>query len=56
MLSIVLVCCGLIAADGGATASPGDPADVASYQAAASKAGHDARATCGSPSGASRTG
>ncbi len=44
MLSIVLVCFGLIAADEGATAAPAMRADVASYQAAASKAGHDARA------------
>ena len=45
MRSIVLVCCfGLIAADDGATTAPADGAEVASYQAAASKAGHDAKA------------
>ncbi len=44
MLAIVLVCFGLIPADDGASASPGESATVAAYRAAASKAGHDARA------------
>jgi Pretoxin HINT domain len=44
MLSLFLICLGLIAAEGDAPPPPGDAADVAAYQAAASKAGHDARA------------
>jgi hypothetical protein len=44
MLSIVLVCFGLIAADEGANAPTGNPADIAAYEAAAGKAGHDAKA------------
>ena len=43
MLSLVLICLGLIAADGGATPAEG-PADRAAYEAAQAKAGHDAKA------------
>jgi hypothetical protein len=44
MLSIVLACFGLIAADDGPSTSPGESANVAAYRAAASKAGRDAKA------------
>jgi hypothetical protein len=44
MLTVFLVCLGLMAADGEPPASPGTDTDMAAYQAAASKAGHDARA------------
>jgi hypothetical protein len=44
MLSIVLVCLGLVAIDGGPAGAPAGPADIAAYHAAASKAGRDAKA------------
>jgi Pretoxin HINT domain len=44
MFSIVLVCFGLIAGEDAAKGSPGEPSDLAAYQAAASKAGRDAKA------------
>jgi hypothetical protein len=44
MLSIVLVCLGLLVAEEGAPATEKSPADVAAYQAAAGKAGRDPKA------------
>src|SRR5436305_735873 len=44
MLSILVVCFGLIAVDDGAPAAPKDSADRAAYEAAQARAGRDARA------------
>src|SRR5215468_1786814 len=44
MLSIILVCLGLVVVGEGAPAAEEAPADVAAYEAAAGKAGRDARA------------
>ena len=44
MLSILVVCFGLIAADDGALSAPKDSADRAAYEAAQAKAGRDAKA------------
>ena len=44
MLSIVLVCLGLVVVDDGGPAAAKEPGDVVAYQAAAAKAGRDASA------------
>ncbi len=44
MLSLLVVCFGLIAIDDGAASIPKDSADRAAYEAAQAKAGHDAKA------------
>ena len=44
MLSLLVVCFGLISVDDGALAVPKDSADRAAYEAAQAKAGRDAKA------------